>query len=65
MFAQEPIPPEDSLWDCPGLLITPHIAGNMTLDYTVERIVDQFLEDLENYAGGRPLKHIVTREKAY
>ena len=65
VFSEEPIPPGDSVWECPGLLITPHIAGNMTLDYTVDRIVSQFLEDLENYAGGRPLKHIVNREKAY
>ena len=65
VFEEEPVPAEDSLWDCPGLLITPHIAGNMTLDYTVERIAAQFLEDLENYASGRPLRHRVDRERAY
>ena len=65
VFEQEPIPAEDSLWNCPGLLITPHIAGNMTLDYTVEKIVSQFLENLENYAAGRPLQHIVDRVRAY
>ena len=65
VFTEEPIPPEDSLWDCPGLLITPHIAGNMTLDYTVERIVDQFLEDLENYTAGRELRYRVDRKQAY
>ena len=65
VFEKEPIPAEDSLWECPRLLITPHIAGNMTLDYTVEKIVDQFLEDLENYAAGRPLRYRVDRERAY
>lgn len=65
VFTEEPIPPEDSLWDCPGLLVTPHIAGNMTLDYTVNKIVSQFLEDLENYAAGRKLQHLVDRERAY
>ena len=65
VFTAEPVPPEDSLWDCPGLLITPHVAGNMTLDYTVERIVDQFLEDLENYAAGRELRYTVDRKRAY
>lgn len=65
VFTEEPIPAEDSLWECPGLLITPHVAGNMTLDYTVERIVAQFLEDLGNYAAGRPLRHAVDRRKAY
>ena len=65
VFTAEPVPPEDSLWDCPGLLITPHVAGNMTLDYTVERIVDQFLEDLENYTAGRELRYTVDRKRAY
>ncbi|MBR0408617.1 MAG: D-2-hydroxyacid dehydrogenase [Clostridia bacterium] len=55
VFEQEPIPPQDSLWDCPHLLIMPHVAGNMTLPYTKERIVDLFLEDFENYCAGRPL----------
>ncbi len=65
VFEQEPVPPEDSLWDCPRLLMTSHIAGNMTLDYTVEQITRQFLEDLENYAAGRPLKHLVDRKREY
>jgi len=65
VFETEPIPKEDSLWECPRLLITPHIAGNMTLDYTVERIVEQFLEDLGNYAERKPLRHLVDRERGY
>ena len=65
VFVQEPIPADDPLWDCPGLVITPHTAGNMTLDYTVEKIADQFLENLDNYASGRPLNHAVDRTRAY
>ena len=33
VFTEEPLPAESSLWSCPRLLVTPHIAGNMTLDY--------------------------------
>ena len=65
VFEEEPVPQEDSIWDCPGLLITPHTAGNMTLDYTVEKIISQFLEDLENYTAGRPLRYTVDRKLAY
>ena len=65
VFEEEPIPAEDTIWDCPGLVITPHTAGNMTLDYTVEKIVSQFLEDLGNFAAGRPLRYAVDREQAY
>lgn len=65
VFAQEPLPPQDPLWDCPRLMITPHVAGNMTLGYTIDRIVEMFLEDLENHCAGRPLKHLVDRERGY
>ena len=65
VFEQEPLPPEDTLWDCPNLLMAPHVAGNMTLPYTRQRIVDLFLEDFENYCAGRPLARQVNLEKGY
>ena len=65
VFEVEPLPPDDPLWDCPRLRVTPHVAGNMTLDYTVDRIVAQFLEDFANYCAGRPLLRQVDREKGY
>lgn len=65
VFEQEPLPPEDSLWDCPNLLMAPHVAGNMTLPYTRDRIVELFLEDFENYCAGRPLARRVNLGKGY
>lgn len=65
VFETEPLPPEDTLWDCPRLLITPHVAGNMTLPYTVERIAALFLEDFENYCEGRPLARRVALDQGY
>lgn len=65
VFEQEPLPQDDPLWTCPNLLITPHIAGNMTLAYTLDRIVEMFLEDFENYCMGRPLKRRVELARGY
>ena len=65
VFEHEPLPEDSPLWGCPNLLITPHVAGNMTLPHTVERIVALFLEDFANYCEGRPLKRLVEREKGY
>ncbi len=65
VFEREPLPPEDPLWTCPNLLLAPHIAGNMTLPYTVERITALFLEDLENYCAGRPLARLVDPARGY
>ena len=65
VFAQEPLPPEHSLWSCPNLLLTPHVAGNMTLPYTLDRIVALFLEDFENYCAGRSLTRQVDMKRGY
>ena len=48
-----------------NLLITPHVAGDTSLPYTVERIVQLFLEDFVRYAEGRPLKRPVDITKGY
>ena len=65
VFEQEPIPQDDPIWTCKNLLITPHIAGNMTLDYTVDHGTDLFCEDLENYCTGRPLRRLVDCVRGY
>ena len=65
VFETEPLPPNDPLWDCPNLIITQHTAGNMTLPYTVQRIVDMFLEDLQRFARGETPLHLVDRTRGY
>lgn len=65
VFETEPVPPDSTLWDCPRLVITPHVAGDTTLPHTMDRIIDLFLEDLENYCTGRPLKRLVDRSLGY
>ncbi|MBQ3424767.1 MAG: D-2-hydroxyacid dehydrogenase [Clostridia bacterium] len=65
VFGEEPLPEDSPLWTCPRLLITPHVAGNMTLAYTLDRIVEQFLENFALYCRGLPLKRMVESEKGY
>ena len=65
VFEKEPLGKDDPVWETPNLLITPHTAGNMTLKHTVEKIVEQFLEDFGNYCEGEPLKHLVDRTRGY
>lgn len=65
VFETEPIPPDSFLWHCPRLIITPHVAGDTALPYTVQRIVSLFLEDFENYCAGRPLLRLVNRAAGY
>jgi len=65
VFNAEPLPADSPLWDCPRMLITTHVAGNMTLEYTVDRIVNMFIEDFGRYCEGKPLLRLVDREKGY
>lgn len=65
VFETEPIPAGSSLWTCPRLVITPHVAGDTTLPHTLDRIVELFLEDFENYCAGRLLARRVSRDLGY
>lgn len=61
----EPLPADHPLRRAKNLLLTPHVAGNMTLGYTCDKSVQMFCDDLENYAAGRPLAHLVDRKRDY
>jgi phosphoglycerate dehydrogenase-like enzyme len=61
----EPLPADHPLRRAKNLLLTPHVAGNMTLAYTQQKSVDMFLSDLENYVAGKPLEHAVDRRRMY
>lgn len=65
VMVPEPLPKDHPLWNTKNLIITPHVAGNMTLGYTCDINVQMFCDDLESYAGGRPLKHLVNRKLGY
>ncbi|MCR4741183.1 MAG: D-2-hydroxyacid dehydrogenase [Lachnospiraceae bacterium] len=65
VFEKEPLDKDNTLWDCPRLILTTHAAGNWTLPHTVEKIVSLFAEDFVNYCENRPLKQIVDLESGY
>ena len=65
VFSTEPLPNDSRLWKTSNLIITPHVAGNLTLDHTLDRNVEMFCEDLINYADGRPLKNLIDKQKGY
>lgn len=65
VFQTEPLPQGNRLWKTKNLLITPHVAGNMTLAYTKDKNVNMFLDDLENFTKGTSLKYLVDRKLGY
>ena len=65
VFANEPLPGENPLWNTKNLIITPHVAGNLTLDHTLDKNVEMFCDNLVSYAEGRTLKHVVDKARGY
>ncbi len=65
VFQTEPLPKNHRLWNTKNLLITPHVAGNMSLAYTRDKNVQMFIEDLKNFTEGKPLHYLVDRRLGY
>lgn len=61
VFAEEPLPADSELWSLPNVAITPHNAGGSSL----EAGLALFLENLEAWSSGRPLKGRVDPARGY
>jgi phosphoglycerate dehydrogenase-like enzyme len=59
VYAIEPLPPEHPLWTCPGVLLTPHVAG--VGPYLQERRTDILIENCRRFDAGRPLLNVVDK----
>ncbi|WP_420802554.1 hydroxyacid dehydrogenase [Streptomyces cavernae] len=56
----EILPVDSPLFDCPNVVITPHIAGSKGGE--LRRLADLALTEVESYALGRPFSHPVRPE---
>jgi len=59
VFEIEPLPPEHALWNTPGVLLTPHIAG-IGPDLQ-ERRTELLLDNCLRFDQCRPLRNIVEK----
>lgn len=59
----EPLPDGHILWDLPGVIITPHFAGNHP-EYNAESDAI-FLDNLRLYLAGEVLHHVVDKTVGY
>lgn len=62
---QEPLASDSPLWEEENIIITPHVAGGLHMDCTVEEILNIALYNLENYLQGKELKNVVNRNIGY
>lgn len=59
----EPLPMYSQLWDVENVIITAHYAG-LTPRYT-ERAMAIFLDNLERYVAGKPLRNVIDKRLGY
>ena len=59
----EPLPPENALWSCPNLVITPHNSGSAPIRQV--RLVALVAENVRRYSNGLPLLNVVDKTRGY
>ncbi len=63
VFENEPLLPDNPLWDMPNVLLSPHM-GSDTSRY-MERMTDILCENLRRYAEGETLRNLVDPVERY
>ena len=59
VYQIEPLPEGHPLWTAPGVLLTPHVAGNGP--YLQERRTELFVDNCARFNEGRPLRNVVDK----
>jgi phosphoglycerate dehydrogenase-like enzyme len=55
----EPLPADDPFWDCPNLILTPHVAG-ASGPVGRERLAAFVAANVGRFVAGNPVTHVVT-----
>lgn len=63
VFEDEPLPTGSPLWDLPNAIVSPHVAGNFA--GWREALVELFVENLERYLTGNPLRNVVDKSLGF
>ena len=63
VLEQEPLPGDSPFWELDNVIITSHYAG-ITPHYH-QRALEIFLDNLQRYTSGEPLRNVVDKELGY
>jgi len=63
VFVEEPLPAEHPYWALDNVILTPHVSGYLP-DFFA-RALDIFLDNLERFCAGRPLRNVVDKRLGY
>src|SRR5262249_22493342 len=60
---EEPLPSDSPLWSLPNVLVSPHSASTVSGENA--RIVDIFVDNLDRYLSGKPLRNVYEPDRGY
>jgi phosphoglycerate dehydrogenase-like enzyme len=60
---EEPLGPEDPLWDAPGLSLSAHCSSAPAGMFP--HVHDNLRANLQRYLSGEPLRHVVRPDRGY
>lgn len=64
VFETEPLPPESPFWHMDNVLVCAH-CGVDDLDAYLPRAIEIFVDNLQRYLDGKPLRNLVNRQLGY
>jgi phosphoglycerate dehydrogenase-like enzyme len=62
-FTVEPLPKESRLWELPNVIVSPHSASTVAAENGL--IVDIFLDNLDRFLSGRPMRNKFEPARGY
>ena len=63
VFATEPLPAESPLWDMPNVIVSPHSAATVAAENGL--LTDLFIDNLQRWLAGKPLRNTYDRAAGY
>jgi phosphoglycerate dehydrogenase-like enzyme len=63
VFEAEPLPADSPLWRVPGMIVSPHMSGDAV--GWREALVELFVDNLDRYRAGQPLRNVVDKTTGY
>lgn len=63
VFDTEPLPSDSPLWTMEGVLVSPHMSGDVTGWRAT--LVELFADNFERWQTGRPLRNVVDKQLGY
>lgn len=63
VFGTEPLPTDSPLWELPQVIVSPHMSGDLV--GWRDALVDVFVDNLDRYRAGKPLRNVVDKRLGY